>query len=328
MARRPRIRFLYTGGTLGMLRRDPGPLAPSHVAEDVAPYVRGLEEEVDVEGCLLFNLDSSDLGPAHWETIARAVAQDREQYDGFVVLHGTDTMAYTACALSFMLRGLDRPVVLTGAQRPIAYVRTDARTNLIHSALCAAMPIPEVCIFFGRSLFRGNHVSKMSIQSYEAMESPNLRPLLVMGVEIERLVSPRSPVGSFELVPGFEERVVALQVVPGSGPAMLDAAVGAGMRGVVLRGFGAGNLPQAGWPAGIRRAIDAGVAVVVQSQCPWGAVDLGAYEGGRAALDAGALGGGAMTGEAAVVKLMYLLGQGLSGEGLRAGWARDLAGEQ
>jgi L-asparaginase len=322
-----RVHFLATGGTLGMLRRDPGPLAPSHVAEDVLPWVRGLEREVDVDGELLCNLDSSDMMPAHWERIAATIAEKLDQYDGFVVLHGTDTMAWTASALSFMLRGLPKPVVLTGAQRPIAFVRTDARGNLVHSALCAAMDLPEVCVFFGRWLFRGNRATKTSIQSYEAFESPDLPPILEMGVEIVQTTPPRVPTGPFRLVRGFCEDVAVLQVVPGSGPTMLRAAVDAGAKGVVLRGFGAGNVPQKGWPEGIRAAVEAGVAVAVHSQCLRGTVDLRAYEGGRAALDAGAMGTGAMTIEAATVKLMHLLAQGHTGDTLRKAYAADLAGE-
>ncbi|MFZ5482344.1 MAG: asparaginase [Myxococcota bacterium] len=322
-----RVHILATGGTLGMLRRDPGPLAPSHVAEDVMPWVRGLEREVDVDGELLCNLDSSDMGPAHWERIAAAVADKLDRYDGFVVLHGTDTMAYTACALSFVLRGLPKPVVLTGAQRPIAFVRTDARANLVHSALCAAMDLPEVGLFFGRWLFRGNRATKTSIQSYEAFESPDLPPLLEMGVEILQTTPPRPVTEPFRLARGFCEEVAALDVVPGSGPWLLRAAVDAGAKGVVLRGFGSGNVPQAGWPEGIRDAVRAGVAVAVHSQCLRGSVDLRAYEGGRAALDAGAMGTGAMTTEAATVKLMHLLAQGLAGDALRRAYAEDLAGE-
>lgn len=325
--RRPRVRFLYTGGTLGMLRGAPGPLAPSHVAEDVVPFVRGLEEEVNVEGELLFNLDSSDIGPGHWEHIAAVIAAERLEYDGFVVLHGTDTMAYTASALSFLLRGLDRAVVVTGAQRPIAFVRTDARANLIHSALCAAMPIPEVCVYFGRWLFRGNRTTKVNIQSYEAIESPNLPPLLEMGVECVPQERPLHPTGPFTLQAGFCEQVANIEVVPGSGPWLLDAAVARGARGVLLHGFGAGNVPRSDWPGGIRAAVDAGVAVALASQCLHGSVNLTAYEGGRAAMDAGAMSTGAMTTEAALVKLMFLLGQGLTGEALRDAYTTPLAGE-
>lgn len=310
-----------------MLHSEPGPLAPSRVAEDVLPWVRGLETEVEMTAESLCNLDSSDMTPELWEAIAARLADRMGAYDGFVVMHGTDTMAWTASALSFMLRGLRKPVVLTGAQRPIAYVRTDARTNLVHSALCAAMPIPEVSIWFGRWLFRGNRASKTSIQSYEAFESLDLPPLVEIGVEIEPITAPLQPAEPFRIVPGFDRRVAILDLVPGLGPELLDAAVAQGLHGVVLRAFGSGNVPQRAWPDAIRRAVGAGVAVTVHSQCNRGTVDLGAYEGGRAALEAGAMGTGAMTQEAATVKLMYLLGQGLRGEALRAAYGRDLAGE-
>ncbi len=329
--RRPRVLFLYTGGTLGMAPRplaaDGGPLAPSPVAEDLLPFVRGLQEEVEVEGQLLFNLDSSDVTPAHWRRIGEAVAGHVNAYDGFVVVHGTDTMAWTACALSFALRGLPRPVVLTGAQRPIAFVRTDARDNLVHSALCAAMDLPEVGIFFGRSLFRGNRATKTSIQSYDAFESPDLPPLVEMGLQVLPRTPARRPTGPFAPVFAFAEDVAVLDVVPGGSPRQLSAAVAAGARGVVLRAFGAGNVPQQGWPTAIRELVDAGVPVALRSQCLRGTVDLGAYEGGRAALDAGAMATGSMTLEAATVKLMHLLGQGLAGDALRAAYATDLAGE-
>jgi L-asparaginase len=321
------VLFLYTGGTLGMLRREPGPLAPSHVAEDVLPYVRGLEREVDVEGEQLCNLDSSDMGPIHWEKLGATIAARMDSFDGFVVLHGTDTMAWTACALSFLLRDLPKPVVLTGAQRPIAFVRTDARLNLVHSALCAGMDVPEVGIYFGRWLFRGNRATKTSIQSYDAFESPDLPPLVEMGVEVLLRTPARRPSAPFRAVPGFAEDVGVLDVVPGSTPRLLTAAVGAGARGLVVRGFGAGNVPRHGWPSAIRAAVDAGVPVVLQSQCLRGTVDLDAYEGGRAALDAGAMASGAMTTEAATVKLMHLLAQALTGDELRRAYAADLAGE-
>lgn len=323
---RRRVLFLYTGGTLGMRHRDPGPLAPSLVASDLLPYVRGLEDEVDVDAELLCNLDSTDLGPPEWARIAEGIATRLDRWDGFVVVHGTDTMAWTASALSFALSGLPKPVVLTGAQRPIALVRSDARQNLVSAALCAAMDIPEVSIAFGRCLFRGNRATKVSVQSYDAFESPGFPPLVELGVDVVQRVAPRRPAGPLEVRPDFAE-VAVIPVVPGAGPRLVRAAVDAGYRGLVVRGFGSGNVPQADWPAALRAATDAGVFVALHSQCLRGSVDLHAYEGGRAALDAGAAGTGAMTLEAATVKLMWLLARGLRGEPLRDAYASDLAGE-
>ncbi|MSQ02855.1 MAG: asparaginase [Myxococcales bacterium] len=324
---KPRIHILSTGGTLGMFRGDPGPLAPSAVAGDVLRYVAGLETEVELSAEAIWNLDSSDLGPEHWSRLAETVAERLRDVEGIVVLHGTDTMAWTASALSFALRGLHKPVVLTGAQRPMAWVRTDARQNVVHSTLCAAMPIPEVCVYFGRWLFRGNRVSKTSIQSYEAFESPDCPPLIEMGVEVRHLEPVRPTLGVLAVDARFDAAVAVVTVIPGSDGGMLDAVVARGIRGVVVQGFGSGNVPQAGWPAAIQRAVDAGVYVVVHSQSLRGHVQLGAYQGGRAALDAGAFGSGAMTLECATVKLMHGLGIGLAGAPLRAWYATDLAGE-
>ncbi len=324
---KPRIHILSTGGTLGMLRGDPGPLAPSEVAGDVLRYVAGLESEVDLTAEALWNLDSSDMGPEHWSRLAVTIASRLRDVDGVVVLHGTDTMAWTAAALSFALSGLPNPVVLTGAQRPIAWVRTDARQNVVHSVLCAAMPIPEVCVYFGRWLFRGNRVSKTSIESYEAFESPDCPPLIEMGVEVRHIEPARPAGGALRVDARFDSAVAIVPVIPGSDGRSLDAAVAQGLRGVVVQAFGSGNVPQAGWPAAIRRAVDAGLQVVVHSQCLRGHVQLDAYQGGRAALDAGAFGSGAMTLECATVKLMHGLGIGLRGAALRAWYATDLAGE-
>ncbi len=326
-ALKPRVLFVSTGGTLAMRRGEPGPLAPSEIAEDVLPWVPGLDDEVDVTAETLCNLDSSDIGPDHWERLAVHVDRRIDEFDGVVVIHGTDTMAWTASALSFMLGGLRRPVILTGAQRPISSVRTDARHNLIHSALCAAMPIPEVCVWFGRWLFRGNRVTKTSIESYEAFESPNLDPLLEMGVQTRPITAPWPAGTGPRLRLGVDRTVAVVTVTPGSSPVSLDAAVASGARGVVLNAFGTGNVPLVAWPEAIGRATEAGTVICMHSQSPRGSIDLGAYEGGRAAWEAGAIGTGSMTLEAATVKLAFLLGQGLSDSALREAYATPIAGE-
>ncbi len=309
-----------------MLPGSPGPLAPSDVAANVLAYVQGIERELDVSVESLWNLDSSDIGPTHWDALAEAVAARLGEVEGVVVLHGTDTMAWTAAALSLALRGLAKPVVFTGAQRPIASVRTDAPENVVNAALCAAMDIPEVSLYFGRYLFRGNRSTKTSIQSYEAFESPDCPPLVEMGVEVRPIKTPLRQVGPLRLELGFDPRVAIVPVVPGAGPALLEAAVERGMRGVVVQGFGAGNVPQDLWPGALAEAVRAGVAVVVHSHCHRGKVDLQAYVGGRAALAAGVMASGTMTIECATVKLMHGLARH-GGEDLRAYYNRDVAGE-
>ena len=313
-----RLLFVHTGGTIVMQGR-PGPLEP--VLQDVMSYVRGLEELVEVEGVSLCNIDSTDMIPDHWESMASVVASRRDEFDGFVVLHGTDTMAYSASAVSYLLEGLDRPVVFTGSQRPIADLRTDARLNLVHASICATLDVPEVGIYFGDHLFRGNRTTKVSVQSYSAYASPSLPALVEMGVDVTWPTPCRRPSGPFRLRSGFARDVAVLTVFPGMSASTLRRVVDGGAQAVVLRAFGAGNLPLDGWPEAI---AEAGVPVVVSTQCLHGAVELGRYAGSKAAMDAGALSAGALTLEATLTKTMFLLAQ--PGD-FRTMWGHDLAGE-
>lgn len=323
-----RLLFIHTGGTLGMAARSgAGPLEPSSYAANMLSLMRGLETLVEVEGEALCNLDSSDLTPAHWEHIAGLIAGGLDRFDGFVVLHGTDTMAYTASALSFLLRELPRPVVLTGAQRPIAELRSDAEQNLIHAAICATMDIPEVGVCFNQALLRGNRATKVSVHSYAAFDSPNLLPLVRFGVDIEQPVAPLRPTGTFQLQRGFSSDVMMITLFPGASARLLDRAVDAGASAVILRAFGSGNIPRSEWPQAIGRATQAGVPVVVRTQCLHGAVELGRYAGSAAALENGALSAFTMTDEATLVRAMFLRGQGLDLAAFRDAWAQPLAGE-
>ncbi|MEE2750433.1 MAG: asparaginase [Myxococcota bacterium] len=325
---RKRLLLVHTGGTLGMLAEgEPGPLAPSTYAENLLPYVRGLEDRFEIAGERFCNLDSTDLTPSHWEDLAHLLAEHMNDYDGFVVLHGTDTMAYTASALSLVLANLPRPVVLTGAQRPVTKARTDARTNLVNSAICAGLDIPEVGLYFGSHLFRGNRSTKVSVHSYEAFESPNFLPLAEIGVDVRVLQTPMRPKGDFQLRTGFERRVIVLYLFPGSRAGALRAAVDAGAKGVVLLAFGSGNVPLDGWPEAISDATEAGVPVVIRSQCLEGATDLSRYRGGARAMEAGAVCAGDMTTETAIVRTMFLLHSNPSIHDFRSAWQKNIAGE-
>ncbi len=327
MSTRPRILFLHTGGTLGMTRKDdPGVLTPSAPAPDLTPYIPALAEVAEVDGRVLANVDSSDINPADWATLARSIAEANEAYDGFVVLHGTDTMAFTAAALSYMLGGDHKPVVLTGSQRPLAEPRTDARVNLVHSAICAGMDIREVSLYFGSHLFRGNRATKTSIHAYDAFASPNHPPLLEMGVDIHRMVEPLQRTGPVTLHTQTATDVSVLSIFPGMAPAQL-VDLSRNHRLVVLRGFGEGNLPQDGWPEAIREATESGTQVVVMSQCRVGQSRPGRYLGSELAEEAGAIFSGDMTGEACLVKAMWLLGQGAEGDAFRARFVEPVAGE-
>ncbi len=312
----------------------PHPLAPDRYQQSLLAAVPELAKLAAVETRILCNLDSSDVGPDEWTAPAAPPAPAPPHADGIVLVHGTDTMAYTAAALSFALPGLDRPVVLTGSQRPLGEVRTDARRNLVDAVDLARRPIPEVGICFDGRLLRGNRSTKGDAWSYAAFASPGCPPLARLGLDVEIAAHVRAPSQPFALRAEFDPRVAVVHVLPGMEPRVLDAwldATGGAVRGVVLAAFGTGNAPLRARPLApsVRRAVDGGVTVLVVTQARAGAVDLTLYENGAALADAGALSGGDMLVEAASVKLMHALAQFPADPRARAAYLeRDAAGER
>jgi L-asparaginase len=321
---------LHTGGTLGMARRS---AAGALTAGEPAELLAGLPEAraiAQVEARALFNLDSSDVGIPEWQAIASAIEQELDRFDGFVVLHGTDTMVYTAAALSYMLVNLPKPVVLTGAQRPLAELRTDARNNLISALELATMDVPEVGIFFDHALFRGNRAKKVSVHEFAAFASPNYPVLAEVGLDVTlRHDAIRRPSGLFSVHRDFSDRVLTLRVTPGMHPDLLAGVLAGPAEAIVLEAFGAGNVPSRpdGLLSFIAQATERGKLVAIATQALSGAVDLRLYECGRQAEAAGAVSCRDMTVEAAVVKLMFLLGQFGSVERARRNLLVPLAGE-
>ncbi len=327
-----RLLFLLTGGTLLMRPGEGRTLSVDLSARDLLTEVPSLGRVASIETRVLFNLDSGDVQPEHWVGLAREVhaALSGGAYDGIVVVHGTDTMAYSTSALAFLLGPLPRPVVFTGAQRPLAEVRTDARENLVDAALVATLPVPEVSIAFASRVFRGARAMKRDAWALEAFDSPNCPPLveLGLGVEVADHVRAPSPLAPFDA--RVDARVLAVRVFPGLDPAIVQGALAAGVRGMVLEAYGTGNFPHLSGsliPA-LEEAKERGVPVVVVSQCPRGFVDLARYAGGAAAASAGAISGGDMTREAALAKLMVGLGRYGAGEELRAYLESDVVGER
>ncbi len=301
---------------------DPSPLAPDVYTSDLLAELPVLRKVAEIESRILFNLDSSDMQPHHWVELAAVVHDALPRYDGVVVVHGTDTMAYTASALAFLLPGLDRPVVLTGAQRPLVEVHTDARANLVDACMLATMPVPEVGIAFGSRLLRGCRATKLDAWGMNAFGTPSCAPLAELGVtvEIAAHVLPARALVPFDR--RIEPRVLAARVFPGLDPRLLAGALRTGVRGVVLEAFGAGNVPhlENSLVPVIEEATERDIPVVIASQCARGAVDLSRYQGGSAASRAGAIGAGTMTSEAALAKLMVALGRAT---GERVSAARD-----
>jgi L-asparaginase len=309
---RARVLVVHTGGTLMM--RDAGEtLAPDAYGRDLLAELPMLQRIGDIETRVLCNLDSGDMQPLHWIALAREVhdALSSNAYEGVVVIHGTDTMAYTASALALLLGGLPKPVVLTGAQRPLVEVRTDARENLINACLIATLDVPEVTIAFTARAFRGVRAIKRDAWAFDAFESPNCPPLveLGLGVDVAGHVRPRGALAPFD--DRLEPRVLALRVFPGIDPKLIEGALHVGIRGLVLEAYGTGNLPhlEGSLIPALTEARARGVPVLVVSQCPRGFVEMTRYQGGAEAEAAGAISGGDMTVEAAIAKLMIGLGR-------------------
>ncbi len=324
MARKPHLLLITTGGTFGML---PGGREFLRNVLEAVPEVRRLATLRTVSP---FTLDSSSMTPAHWVSLGALIAREMSRVDGFVVTHGTDTMAFTAAALSFMLENLRKPVVLTGAQRPLAEIRNDARANLVDAVEVAAAGIPEVVVCFGGLVLRGNRARKWSLTDYRAFHSPNFPPLAEVGARLAvRDGAARHPRGRFRFRPAIDPRVLHLQLVPGRFGSNLHGLDLRGTRGVVLETFGAGNVPvfEDGGAVPFLRLRRSGVTVFVVSSAEHGTVDLSLYEGGRNAAAGGAVPARDMTSEAAVVKLMVALGRGRNAREVRRILETDLAGE-
>ncbi len=329
------VLVVYTGGTIGSMPRDPqdpkSPLAVVSWAEyrrrtsslnerlaDGSPNARYIGFNVD--GCSLTPLDSANIGPEYWRELAAVIAENHDRYEGFVVLHGTDTMVYTASALSFMLQNLSKPVVLTGAQLSHLHnVRNDALQNLLTALLIAnpahsGLPVvPEVSIFFGDVLLRGNRSRKVSASGFRAFASPNYPPLGRAGESIvidRRVLRPISG-KRLRLRTGLETNVVAVSFFPGiqQGSLLPHILGDESLAGIVLLAYGAGTVPSDERMLGaIAAAVRRGVVAVAVTQCGGGRVELERYETSCRLLEAGVISGADMTPEAALVKLMVLLG--------------------
>jgi L-asparaginase len=312
-----RLLILHTGGTLMMRGESDAPLAPDVYTHDLLAELPVLRKIADIEARILFNLDSSDIQPHHWCKLAAAVHDALPRYDGVVIIHGTDTMAYTASALAFLLPGLDRSVVLTGSMAPLTNVRTDGRMNLVDACHLATLRIPEVGIAFHSKLLRGCRATKLDAWGLSAFGSPSCPPLADMGlgVQLGTHILPPRPAAAFDH--RIEARVLAVRTFPGLDPKLLQGALASGVRGMIIEAFGTGNVPSQENSLipviEAARALD--VPVVIVSQSPRGAVDLGRYTGGAAAAQAGAIGAGDMTFEAALAKLMITLGRTSPAEG-------------
>ncbi|MCH5220252.1 MAG: asparaginase [Muribaculaceae bacterium] len=338
---RPKILIIYTGGTIGMIE-DPTthalrPFDFSHLIENV-PKVKMLDYSID-NYQFKNPIDSSNMNFEHWRDIASIIERNYNLYDGFVVLHGTDTMAYTASALTFMLENLDKPVIITGSQLPIGEVRTDGEENLITALQIAASRRPdgrstvrEVAILFEDYLWRGCRATKRSADNFNAFQSNNYPALAHVGLDIDydyEALAHKETTGSLKVNYGMDPNVIELTLNPGLNASFLNHALNApGLKGVILRSYGAGNAPDTEWfNKALSEAIERGIVILNVTQCVHGPVRAGRYLAGEKLLDMGVISGHDITFEAAITKMMHLFGQNIPIEEVRQKLTRPMAGE-
>jgi L-asparaginase len=333
-----RVFIAYTGGTIGM-RRTPNGYAPAqgYLQEQMGQMPELWHDDMPEFVVYEFDplLDSSNMTPSNWLMVARAIYENYASYDGFVVLHGTDTMAYTSSALPFFLQGLRKPVIVTGSQIPLCEVRNDARQNLIASLIIAAYSdIPEVCLCFGTYLFRGCRAVKVYSDGLDAFASPNYPPLAEIGTDItifpERINRPDAGDPThLQIAPLHMQAVGVLRLFPGISAEVVRNMLRPPLKGLVLETYGAGNAPDDNpeFLAAISQAVARGVVVVNCTQCIRGSVHAGAYETGSALSRAGVISGHDMTVEAALAKLFFLLSTEASTEDVKRRMEENLCGE-
>ncbi|MDH6310829.1 L-asparaginase [Dysgonomonas sp. PFB1-18] len=335
------ILLIYTGGTIGMVENpDTGSLEPFDFAHlnSHLPELQRFRFQVDH---IVFSpvIDSSDITPEHWKKLVHTIENNYNQYDGFVILHGTDTMAYTASALSFMIENLHKPIVLTGAQLPIGKLRTDAKENLITALEIAADKdilgnpiVPEVCVFFQNDLLRGNRSTKVNADNFNAFKSYNYPNLAKSGIQIryDRKVIhqpdyDKKTVFHYRL----DNRIGTLKLFPGIDRQTVEAILTLkNIKAIIMETYGSGNAPLSPWFIDlIRETVKRGVVILNITQCNTGMVDMQRYETGRELLKAGVISGSDATFEAAITKLMFLIGHKYEKEDVKIRMKVPLIGE-
>jgi L-asparaginase len=327
-----RILFLATGGTIASRQKGSQGLAPQISARELLEYLGELPNKPRICPKDLFYLDSGNIQGAQWQIIAREVAGEISRFDGVVITHGTDTLAYTASMLSFMLQNLDKPVVLTGAQIPIEHPWSDAKENLIMAMEAVEKGVPGVLVAFGRKLIRGCRSVKTSVWGLDAFESvnaPYIGEAEASGLRVHDLGKGGIRGGALALKDGFCPNVFLLKLIPGLNPDICEMLPQMGYRGLVVEAFGAGGTPfmPQDLSLALKILVESGMPVVIRSQCLYGASDLSLYETGLRLLDSGVIPGRDMTGEAAVTKLMWALGQGGGLDQARRAFDVNYAGE-
>lgn len=334
------ILIIYTGGTIGMKQNpETGALVPFNFnqIEAEVPELKKFHYKLET---ISFTppVDSSDISPEFWVELAEMIGKNYSKYDGFVILHGTDTMSFTASALSFMLQNLDKPVILTGSQLPIGMLRTDGKENLISAIEIAAASrngqplVPEVCIFFENRLFRGNRTTKHNAEHFNAFRSDNYPPLAEAGINIKynfAFIHYHTSKKELKVHTNLDNGIGVLKLFPGITPTYVESVLSTqGVKAIIIETFGSGNAPSRPWFIDrIKKAVKDGIVILNVTQCHAGSVDMDKYENGLILKNAGVVSGRDITFEAAVAKLMLLLGRKLDSATLKLELVKSISGE-